>query len=107
MEKTMYNFPTRLKDLREKMGVTQSQLAKKLNLTRASVNNWELGLSTPSTPFIVELAKLFHVTTDYLLGMNDSITIQTDGLTEQEIGLLLNMVDTFNNAHGEGLKDVF
>ena len=107
MDKTMYNFPSRIKGLREKMGMTQSELAKKLNLSRAAVNSWEMGLSAPSTPFIVELAHLFHVATDYLLGMNECLAIRTDGLTEQEIGLLLNMVETFNNAHQESSKDFF
>ena len=47
----MYGFPNRLKILREKMGYTQSDVAKKLSLTRASVNAWEMGISSPSIPF--------------------------------------------------------
>lgn len=98
MEKSMYGFPTRLKILREKMGYTQSDVAKKLSLTRASVNAWEMGLSSPSTPFVVELSRLFHVTTDYLLGLDDCLTIRTDNLTEREISVVLNTIECFCNS---------
>ncbi len=98
MEKTMHGFSNRLKFLREKMGYTQSDVAKKLSLTRASVNAWEMGLSSPSTPFVVELSKLFHVTTDYLLGLDDCLTIRTDNLTEGEISVILNTIECFNDS---------
>ena len=41
MKETMYDFPSRLKILRDKYGYTQSELAKKLSITRASVNAWK------------------------------------------------------------------
>ena len=97
MANTMYNFPSRIKDLREKHGFTQSQLAKKLSITRSAVNSWELGFSAPSTPFIVEIAELFNVTTDYLLGVDVDIKISTAGLGKQEIEVLLNLVATFKS----------
>ena len=46
----------RIKDLREENRMTQSDLARKLSITRASVNAWEMGISVPSTQYIVELA---------------------------------------------------
>ena len=99
MDKTMHDFPNRLKELRAKMGYTQSDLAKKLSLTRASVNAWEMGLAAPSTPFIVELSRLFHVTTDYLLGLEDCVIIRTDNLSDREISAILNIVEAFNELH--------
>ena len=48
MKKTMHTFPEWLKDLRDRLGYTQSDLAKKLSVTRASVNAWEMGISAPS-----------------------------------------------------------
>ena len=83
------------KSLREKMNLTQTELAKRLSLTRSSVNAWEMGLSAPSTPFIVELSRLFHVTTDYLLGIDENTTIRTDGLTDEEISVVINTIECF------------
>ena len=53
----------KIKQLRTSRDMTQSDLAKKLNITRSSVNAWEMGLSTPSTAYLVELSQLFHVST--------------------------------------------
>ena len=44
----------RIKALREQKGYTQVELAKRLGITRSSVNAWELGISVPSTQNIVE-----------------------------------------------------
>ncbi len=55
-----------------------------------------MGLSAPSTPFLVELAKIFHVTTDYLLGLDECVTIRTDNLTDREVSVILNTVEAFN-----------
>ena len=97
MDKTMHNFSSRLKSLRSKARLTQTDLAKKLNITRSSVNAWELGISAPSVPFVVELSRLFSVTTDYLLGMDGNIIISTNGLTEQQIAALLNTAQCFHD----------
>ena len=50
MPKELFLLPEKIKLLRETCGLTQAALAKKLGLTRASINAWEMGLSTPSTP---------------------------------------------------------
>ena len=95
MKKTMHTFPERLKDLRDRLGYTQSDLAKKLSITRASVNAWEMGISAPSTSWLVELSNLFHVTTDYLLGLDDCITIRTNTLSDRAVTAILNTVEEF------------
>ena len=59
----------RIKNLREQHLLTQMELSKKLGITRSSVNAWEMGISVPSTQYIVELANIFKVSTDYLLGL--------------------------------------
>lgn len=78
----------KIKHLREQMGITQSDLAKKLGITRSSVNAWELGISVPSTQYVVELAGIFKVSTDYLLGVKSTATVSVDGLTEQDVNLV-------------------
>ena len=75
----------RIKNLRTSCSMTQSELARKLNITRSSVNAWEMGISTPSTAYVVELAQLFHVSTDYLLGLSTNISLDVSHLTEKEI----------------------
>lgn len=82
----------KIKHLREQNELTQAALAKKLGITRSSVNAWELGISIPSTQYIVELALLFNVTTDYLLDVNTSAAINTDGLSAEDLKVLYSLV---------------
>jgi len=82
----------RIKILREQKGLTQSDLAKQLGITRSSVNAWELGISVPSTQYIVELAKIFKVSTDHLLCVDHTATISIAGLNEHDIKLVHNLV---------------
>jgi repressor LexA len=53
--------------LRKNKGYSQEQLARKLNIKQASVSNWESGKTQPDMKYLVELAKIFEVTTDMLL----------------------------------------
>lgn len=78
----------KIKALREQNGLTQSDLAKKLGITRSGVNAWEMGISVPSTQYIVELAYLFKVSTDYLLGVKTTATVSIEGLSEKDVQLV-------------------
>lgn len=83
----------KIKLLRDQRGMTQTELAKRLGITRSSVNAWEMGISVPSTQYIVELARLFKVSTDYLLGDASSATVNVSGLTEKDIQLVCALVE--------------
>ena len=89
MTKELFYVGDRIKALRESANMTQSQIAKTFKLSRSAVNYWELGLAVPSTQYIVELAKLFRVSTDYLLGMSDNSTISVEGLSEKQVTAVL------------------
>ena len=82
----------RIKTLREQNNMTQCGLAKQLGITRASVNAWEMGISVPSTQYIVEMAQIFRVSTDYLLGVNKTVTVSVEGLTDQDIELIHSII---------------
>ena len=75
--------------------MTQAELAKLLHITRSSVNAWEMGISVPSTQYIVELAALFGVSTDYLLDIEKEKSININGLSEKEVGMIIELVEYF------------
>jgi len=82
----------RIKYLREQRGITQAELAKQVGITRSSVNAWEMGISVPSTQYIVELAYIFKVSTDYLLGVDTTATVSVAGLSEKDIQIVTALV---------------
>ena len=83
----------RIKSLREQQNKTQSDLAKQLVITRSSVNAWEMGISVPSTQYIVELSTIFSVSTDYLLGVEKTSTIDLNGLSETDIEMVYTLAE--------------
>ena len=89
----LYVLAEKVKTLREGAGMTQAELARRLDITRSSVNAWEMGIIIPSTAMVVELAKLFSVTSDYLLGLEDEMSIRTDGLSDKERAAVLSVVE--------------
>ena len=83
----------RIKFLRESNNMTQSDLARQLGITRSSVNAWEQGISVPSTQYVVELARLFNVSADYLLGVDASANLNITGLNEDDVKLVYQIVN--------------
>ena len=86
-----------IKALRETAGFSQAELAKRLGVTRSSVNAWEMGLSVPTAQYVVEMAQLFRVSTDYLLGLNHNETIYIDDLTHEEKQILYSLINYFQS----------
>lgn len=87
----MVDFGTKLKELRQQAGLTQKQLADRLWLSKATVSYYEQSLRYPSPEILVKLAGVFHVTTDYLLGIEDKKqTIDVTDLSDEDIDFLEN-----------------
>lgn len=61
----------RIRDLREDHDLTQKQLAKILNCSQQVYSNYELGQRDIPTDILIKLAKFYHVTTDYILEIED------------------------------------
>ena len=97
MLKELFSIAEKIKYLRESAGMTQSELARNLGLSRSGVNSWEMGLSIPSTQYIVELAKTFDVSADYLLGMENTSTISVKGLNDKQVSAILEIIQCFRN----------
>lgn len=54
-------------NLRKAHGMSQEDLAEKLNVSRQAISRWEMGTAQPDTSNVLQLSKLLGVTTDYLL----------------------------------------
>jgi len=55
-----------------------------------------MGLTVPSTQYIVELATLFKVSTDYLLGLDSKIIVDISDLKNDEQSVVINLVNCFS-----------
>lgn len=73
MDKNITVVEERIYNIREKIGYTQEELARKLNVSRSLVNNWENGYANISLRQLIKLAYIYQVPIDYLLGIIDEI----------------------------------
>ena len=67
----MKSIGEKIKEYRQKNHMTQEQLATCLNVTFQSISKWETGVSSPDLSLIIPITKLFHISADELLGIND------------------------------------
>ena len=79
------NFGDRLKGLRSKNGMTQTRLAQLLNITKSVVSYYERQERMPSPDVLVKLASIFHVSVDYLMGIDKKRTIDVSDMSDQDI----------------------
>lgn len=81
-----------IKNLRVLNGYNQVEFAKKLNISKQCVSNWENGNVMPSVDMLVKIAECFNVSTEYLLGRCDLDVISVKGLTAEQkthVGMLV------------------
>ena len=97
----MVNFGEKLRTLRTEAGMTQSDLAKRLNITKSVVSYYELQERTPSPDVLIQLANIFHVTTDYLLGVEHRKVIDVSDLSEDDMHFLLITIETLRRKNGK------
>ncbi|OUO24661.1 helix-turn-helix transcriptional regulator [Eubacterium sp. An3] len=89
----MVDLGNNLKTLRLKKNWTQAQLAQKLGITKSVISAYETGIRLPSYDILIHIAKIFNVSTDYLLGLEKKYEIDLSGLTEEEIQALLALIE--------------
>ncbi len=95
----MVNFGDRLKSLRTGAGMSQTELARRLNITKSVVSYYERQERTPSPDVLVKLSQIFHTTTDYLLGVENKKMIDVSDLTDEDVRFILLTIETLRNKN--------
>ena len=85
----------RIYELRLSFGWTQVQLAQKLSVTKQTVSNWENDNIQPSIDMLIKLSKIFNISTDYLLGLTPTNSINVDGLPTEFVSHLIQIIDDY------------
>lgn len=93
------NFGERLKDLRTEKKITQQQLAEQIGVSKSVVSFYENRERTPSPDVLIKLAAVFHVSADYLLGIERKKSVDVSGLTEEEIHVVRMVVDALRRKN--------
>ena len=86
---------TRIKELRKEFGLSQVDLASRMEVTKQTISNWENENIQPSIDMLVGLANVFNVTTDYLLGLDDVPRLSIEGLPLSFAAHLAQIIEDF------------
>lgn len=88
----LVEFHTKLKELRTQAGMTQKQLGAQIGVTKSVISYYELQERLPSPEILIKLAAVFHVSADYLLGIEKSSMIDVSGLKDDDINMLKQII---------------
>ena len=95
----------RLKKLRQEKRLRQDQVAALVGVTKSTVSTWESDIRQPSYQVLIQLANLYHVSTDYLLGRSHDRIVDLSGLTDAEVALIAELVSSMKAKNG-GLEEL-
>ena len=93
----VYGLSKKLTLLRQQNKWSQSEVARRINVSSSAVSAYEADEISPSLETLIKLADLFHVSTDYLLGIDyprDNAVLDTSGLNKQQLIALQALIDT-------------
>jgi len=89
----------RTHNLRLALGWSQVDLARRLNVSKQTVSNWENGNIQPSIEMMVRLAGVFGVSTDYLLGLESVPRLNVEGIPDSVIAHISLLLEDYRNLN--------
>ena len=83
----------RLKILRTAKKMSQKELAERIGIAKSVISFYESGDRLPSYDVLIKIARIFNVTTDYLLDVERERTVNVSGLSEEDIAAVTTVID--------------
>ena len=98
----------KIRELRRKAELTQSELAKKIGVSTGAVGLWEVNKREPDIDILLKMSKIFDVTIDYILGNDETNTLTIIGrngsyckfqLSEDKIEVIAKLAETIESEN--------
>lgn len=93
----MFELGVRLRQLREQRRWTQEDLGRKVDRSKSVICSYESGLKLPPLEILVQLAEIFHVSLDWLAGLDRGESLQTQGLSPEQKQILALLLEEFQS----------
>ena len=98
-------YGTRIAAERERLGLTQAELADKVNVSQKSISKYERGDRQPNFETITKLANVFGVSIDYLLGREGAQSIPQSSDPDESLAKFMSDYDRLNDNGKAYIKD--
>ncbi len=103
----MFDFGMRIKELRKKQNMSQAELSRRLGKSKAVVCAYENNYRKPPLEVIIDMALLFNVSLDYLVGIDKNEMLSVSGLSNSQKELIHSLITELKgpNTPYPGLSD--
>ncbi|MCQ4021701.1 helix-turn-helix domain-containing protein [Ruminococcus sp. zg-924] len=106
-EQRMFDFGLRIRELRENHKLSQDELGRKVGRSKSVISSYENNLKIPPLEIFTNIAVVFNVSLDYLVGIDKEEMVSVEGLSEDEKRIINIILLEFNkkSACSNGLSD--
>ena len=91
----MFDFGLRIRELRESRNMSQEALGRRVGRSKPVISSYENNLKLPPLDVLVDISNVFNVSLDYLVGKEKYKTLNTNGLSPEQIETLHLIADEF------------
>lgn len=91
----------KIKELRIKRGLTQTELAQLVGVSKSVISSYENAVHMPPYDILIKFSNIFGVSCDYLLGNTKQRTLSVDGLTQTQIESVELIIIELKNMNGK------
>lgn len=92
-------FNERLKLLRENYKLSQTEFGDHIGVTNQTVSNWENNNIAPSVEMVIKIAKYFNVSTDYLLDLDNQMSVKVDGISIEHMVHIQSLINDIRDLN--------
>lgn len=93
----MFDFGLRIKELRESKKMSQEELGRRIGRSKPVISNYENNIKTPPLDVLINIAIVFNVSLDYLVGIDKVPMISIAGLSNEQKSIIMLLLDEFSN----------
>lgn len=102
----MFDFGLRIRELRKKHGMSQEDLGRKVDRSKSVISSYENNIKIPPVDILTQMAVIFNVSLDYLVGIDKNEMLSVEGLNEHQKSLIQQILHELkdNRKVGVGLS---
>ncbi len=103
----MFDFGLRIRSLREQRKMSQEELGRRVGRSKSVISSYENNIKIPPLDILIQIAAIFNVSLDYLVGFDKNEMVSVENLTQQQIEVISDIIAVFKDtsAKRSGLSE--
>ena len=94
----MFDFGLRIRGLREQRKMSQEELGRRVGRSKSVISSYENNIKIPPLDILVQIAAIFNVSLDYLVGFDKNEMVSVENLTQQQIEVIGDIIAVFKDT---------